>query len=395
MIDRLHHFLPGWALAFASSLRAAWPDVLITLTAPLRRLPRSFIKRGPPRDMVSMDELVGNHRARLHAVDEERWSLNGPPGAAEKRGGNGERIERVWRSGVAELEEGRVLAPDGAVITSDDRVVRDYSRIIGRPRKPHPALGRLWLPEVDRFHGRLAVLQVHQAENYYHWILEVLPRLGLLRAAAVEVDGYYVSARTKFQRESLALAGVPLDKVRSPVEHLHMAADCLVVPSRPEVGQPSPHAIQMVRQLFGAERTRRVRRRIYVTRRLAARRHVLNEGEIESILNSFGVEIIETEKLDFAGQARVFAEAEWVIAPHGAGLSNLVFSEPGTRVLELFSNDYVNPCYWALAGAAGLRYDWLAGGDGVLRQGAHGRSGIRVSVDRFERLLTDWSRAAS
>ena len=45
-----------------------------------------------------------------------------------------------------------------------------------------------------------------------------------------------------------------------------------------------------------------------------------------------------------------------MVGAHGAALTNLVFCQPGTRVLEMFGADYVNPCYRNLCAAAGLEH---------------------------------------
>ena len=52
--------------------------------------------------------------------------------------------------------------------------------------------------------------------------------------------------------------------------------------------------------------------------------------------------------------ADMFAAAVAVVAPHGAGLSNLVFSEPGTAVIEGVCNEpHVNMCYQVCFAGAG------------------------------------------
>ena len=53
----------------------------------------------------------------------------------------------------------------------------------------------------------------------------------------------------------------------------------------------------------------------------------------------------------------LFAEAVAVVAPHGAGLSNLLFSAPGTLVLEgILKSPNVNLCYQRLAFVLGMRW---------------------------------------
>ena len=65
---------------------------------------------------------------------------------------------------------------------------------------------------------------------------------------------------------------------------------------------------------------------------------------------------------------RAFAEAEYIVGPHGAGLTNLAFAAPGAAVVELFARDYVNECFWALASTVeGLRYRYLVGDGSPIR----------------------------
>lgn len=396
MIDRLHHFFPGWALACASRARAAWPDIFIWLLGPLRLLPLNSKSWGPVKAMTTRQGLEKQPWFECRFSRDETWSIPLPHNLDPRLAKlfTGASQTQTWRSDIAFLSAGRVLGPHGAIITPDDRVLSEYSRIIGRPGKAHPALGYLHLPKVTTFSGRLAVLQVHQASNYYHWVLELLPRLGLLQALQFQVDAHYVSASAKFQRESLALAGIAPEQIIDPSNHPHLEASTLIAPTRPEIGRPSPQAITLLRELFWPSIITGKKRRIYITRRLAARRRVLNEGELEAMLANHGVEIVETERLGFQEQVQLFADAEWVIAPHGAGLANLVFCKPGAKVLELFATDYVNTCYWAVAGAADLRYHCLIdageGDEGIFKQGPHGRTDISVNLRQLSTILQTW-----
>ena len=66
-------------------------------------------------------------------------------------------------------------------------------------------------------------------------------------------------------------------------------------------------------------------------------------------------------KLSIQEQAEIFGSADVVVGAHGAALTNLAFCQPGTRVVELFSPHYVNPCYRDLCVAAGLRHAAVIG----------------------------------
>ena len=45
-----------------------------------------------------------------------------------------------------------------------------------------------------------------------------------------------------------------------------------------------------------------------------------------------------------------------VVAPHGAGLTNIVWAAPGTVLLEFMPRRHANPCFMDLAAQAGLVY---------------------------------------
>jgi capsular polysaccharide biosynthesis protein len=102
-------------------------------------------------------------------------------------------------------------------------------------------------------------------------------------------------------------------------------------------------------------------RRLYVSRRRAACRRVVNEAGILPLLKKNGFEIIEGEALGFEEQVRLFSEAAVVAGPHGGGLTNAVWCAAGTRLFEIFEPGSVRRCYWSLARARGLNYACAVG----------------------------------
>ena len=103
--------------------------------------------------------------------------------------------------------------------------------------------------------------------------------------------------------------------------------------------------------------------RIYVRRALA--RQVRNASALETFLVKAGFAVVEPDCLAPAELMAVFAAAEFVVAPHGAEMANLVFCRPGACVLELMPEDRFRRDYWLLAEKMGLNYGVLpCRGDG-------------------------------
>jgi hypothetical protein len=51
----------------------------------------------------------------------------------------------------------------------------------------------------------------------------------------------------------------------------------------------------------------------------------------------------------FLETVALFSRAQIVVAPHGAGLTNMLFSPPDTRVIEIMPTKNPNLCYYHLA----------------------------------------------
>ena len=278
------------------------------------------------------------------------------------------RTETVTRAVVAELPHGRVLGPHHAVITGRGDLVQDLSYYFGttRPRE-HPLFLHPYPPRPREIAGRLGVLATRGDVNYYHFLIDVLPRLAVMAAApGIEAPTqWYVPRASSFQRELLDRVGIAASDCVDSVVDPHVRAETLIVPSPPSmvVANP-PWVIDWLRSELLPEPIARVDgRRIYVTRGTAGNnRAVSNEPAVMAALAERGFEFIDPGAMTVADQIRSFAEASVIVASHGAALANLVFASPGATVVELFPAGNLVPDYWKLAcGVPGLAYRYLLG----------------------------------
>jgi len=79
----------------------------------------------------------------------------------------------------------------------------------------------------------------------------------------------------------------------------------------------------------------------------------------------------------------MFHSAIMVIAPHGAGLSNVVFSQPGTYVIEGVCNPpYVNMCFQRLSHVLGHHWHGILSLDGCMTVVNVSVSAIKSAVEK-------------
>ncbi len=107
--------------------------------------------------------------------------------------------------------------------------------------------------------------------------------------------------------------------------------------------------------------TRRLPRRLYIDRRGSGIRRLTNENTVIAALAPLGFVPVRPETLCVADQVRLFRNAEAIVAPHGAALTNIGYARPGCLLIELLMDAYVNWCFRHLAALMQLRYDCVLG----------------------------------
>ena len=75
--------------------------------------------------------------------------------------------------------------------------------------------------------------------------------------------------------------------------------------------------------------------RIYVSRKLAVKRHLSNEEEFLPLLKKHNFRKFYLEELNILDQVQLFRTASHVIAAHGAGLTNVLFAPAEIKILEI------------------------------------------------------------
>jgi capsular polysaccharide biosynthesis protein len=242
------------------------------------------------------------------------------------------------------------------VITRDGRLVEET--FWDAEHRERSQLWRHRLPPAVRVDGTHASIVSLWCENYFHWLLDALPRIGLLEDAGEAVHPLVVpEPLRRFQLESLEALGYPVDRL-TPYAGGQLEPDVLLWPSpAAHIGHPTRPAVEWLRRRL-TRSARAGRRRLYVSRKGQATRAVVNEDELAAALAPYGFERVLPDELSFAAQVALFAEAELIVGPHGAGLANMVFAR-GASICEVLHPDRRNACFYRLSCAAGHDYRYV------------------------------------
>ena len=222
------------------------------------------------------------------------------------------------------------------------------------------------LPPVAKLKGTVAYLSDTTPTNYYHWMCATLPLIRFYQTSTnlSEIDWFYVGnfPLSGFHKETLKRAGISMHKVvqeACTTDRILAAISSRFIDFNDPI---SKEAYLFTRNLFHDECNVGIKHkkdRIYVKRGNATRRRVINEAEVIDLLEQYGFQAVEMDNKTVKEQAETFANAEAIVAPHGAALTNLLFAQSNTKVIEIFPNGYTNNCFYVLANYGDLNYFYL------------------------------------
>lgn len=280
---------------------------------------------------------------------------------------------------VAKLNKVNVLAGTRYMFAKGNAVLHDeehhFYDIEGSALKYINAqrIGNGWIN--IRFHLRQGawiengINMMHEySSNYFHFIAETIPRMILAEEAGLPHDIPYLFEDNLHsnirglldlvngtRRDILWLEPGTLFSART----IYAPSDLTSVVDAyhgGEIARQSTLDVARIRQ--GVLRCKKAFSGNYLTTKrkiFASRgggiRQLLNQQELEKHFSSLGFDIVRADTLDLEAQIRTFQNAEVIVGPTGAQMSNIVWCDPGTKVVILASDHPSHQLYfWELLG---------------------------------------------
>ena len=260
---------------------------------------------------------------------------------------------RLWTMGrvLVDVDSGLAFHGDCVLAQSGGgaRWVRDAAFISG-------AFIRSQRGATERREHPVAVLG--DTHHHYHFLIETLPRvLELLRQ---DPRTEFITSQSLSPTAEAALSHVGVTVARVPINSVIDAGEFRIC-DHPDRFWPRPSDLALIRDAYvdwmspgfldPADA-------IYIFRSRSSRSPE-GEADLHDLLHGLGVEVLHLQDFTLQEQIERTSRAGLVIGPHGAGLSNIAFLQPGATVVELTSGQGFEPCYRRMAASLNLSYEFV------------------------------------
>lgn len=272
---------------------------------------------------------------------------------------------------------GYVVSDGGWIISGSNRLVDSClidAAYAARPSFWRYLRARLGLRGSVREIPRIIHLRDWGEANYWHFLNDIVGgRIRLAQTMGLSGDAPLLLGRRAFERpfvrEILAMSGLARMKLIIQDDELVRYREAIFF----QTPRHSLDSVNFFLDFLGAPGGHRYStKRVFLKRGEGASRRISNIAEVETVCRRNGFEIVQPDTLPFHEQMNLFARVRYLVAEHGAGLTNIAFRRGAPLgLLEIFPGwSYIHggwltghppPHYFWLAHALGFQYDAMAG----------------------------------
>jgi hypothetical protein len=195
--------------------------------------------------------------------------------------------------------------------------------------------------------------------GYFDFVFHVLAKICRIKDTLSKEDfeNTYMSYplfNAPYEKDYLNLLGFNLD-------NLIDSRECKVISPRAIIGNKGnwyPNKADILSLKTHIERkfkpAKTASNRIYIRR--SNRRCIVNEYELITALKKFNFIVIEDKDRTIMEQMSIYHNASFILGPHGASFSNIIWCDPGTHLFELFSRNYMPDFFLYLTTVMDMKY---------------------------------------
>lgn len=198
------------------------------------------------------------------------------------------------------------------------------------------------------------LVQGGSGNNYFHFLFDIITKLKIYQEkySLSEIDYFYVPGVSTWQKKILSLFDINEDRLIDSNNFRHVKSSEVIAVDHPwykkgfvqqEIKNLPEWSIFFLREKFlKFQKKFNAPKKIFIDRSDSLHNHckLINNQEIINFLETKGFKSYQVSKLDFFEQIYLFKNADIIISPHGAALTNIIFSNPNLKLFELIPNNH-------------------------------------------------------
>lgn len=209
----------------------------------------------------------------------------------------------------------------------------------------------------------LILITDEHTSNYYHWHTFALKKLLILKEKNL-LQNFKLFLPIKYKKykfvfPSLEKFGIKESDVVFLRKKSNIKAKQVITAIAPRQDEKLYKDLREIITKNTKSEKNNSSERIYISREGQKIRLVENENEVAQLLEKYGFKKVIAEKLSYDDQISLMKNTKYLVAPHGAGLTNILFMDEGSFVLEMAGKQDAathNPDYYILSSMIGLNY---------------------------------------
>jgi hypothetical protein len=204
----------------------------------------------------------------------------------------------------------------------------------------------------------------HNPRNYYHFMIEILPRLLMWRHEHKEALPVVLPTETPWQIKELLTSLLRCPALELPPSHMHHFRELVIaqdfrfaklvdVNDAPKENIFNSYAndiykVKSIIECFANIAKSGISgKKLFLMRAPNKLRSPANQDQVAKIMaDKYGFIPTSLEDLTISEQASLFGSARIIVSPHGASLTNLMFCKPSTAVITMTPVQTIHSVFW-------------------------------------------------
>jgi len=208
---------------------------------------------------------------------------------------------------------------------------------------------------------KCAYIQSVWGGNYYHFLTEEIPNIIKINNHDKDLP-ILCNYNNTYIKEILELFNFS-NQFINPVNHVAFKIKECTLTNMSVSGKPSRSELLMIRNYLLEKKLIEFNQTNLgvIIKRNEPERKVLNyDLIINHLKNKYkDIEWVVFESLSFQDSIKLFSRCKYIIGPHGAGLTNMLFAPEETQIVEFMPYSDPNECYCHLANMLNHNYNCI------------------------------------